>query len=64
MILISVFYQNASTSRILEPSPQGLISSAFISQKLKKLKEDIFLPTFYNNGIYNSILHVTTKEQI
>ena len=27
MILISVLYQNASTSRILEPSPQGLISS-------------------------------------
>ena len=28
MILISVLYQNASTSRILEPSPQGLISSS------------------------------------
>ena len=27
MILISVLYQNAYTSRILEPSPQGLISS-------------------------------------
>ena len=27
MILISVWYQNASISRILEPSPQGLISS-------------------------------------
>ena len=27
MILISVLYQNASKSRILEPSPQGLISS-------------------------------------
>ena len=27
MILISVLYQNASTSRTLEPSPQGLISS-------------------------------------
>ena len=26
MILISVLYQNVSTSRILEPSPQGLIS--------------------------------------
>ena len=31
MVLISVLYQNASTSQILEPSPpspQGLISSA------------------------------------
>jgi hypothetical protein len=27
MILISVLYLNASTSQILEPSPQGLISS-------------------------------------
>ena len=27
MILISVLYQNASTSQILEASPQGLISS-------------------------------------
>ena len=29
MILISVLYQNASTSRILEPSPQGLTSSEY-----------------------------------
>ena len=29
MILISVFYQNAYTSRISEPSQQGLISSDF-----------------------------------
>ena len=28
IILIFVLYQNASTSQILEPSPQGLISSA------------------------------------
>ena len=32
MILISVLYQNASTSRILEPSPQGLISSVNYAQ--------------------------------
>ena len=32
--LISVLYQNASTSRILEPSPQSLISSKFISSTL------------------------------
>ena len=30
MILIFVLYQNASTSRILEPSTQGLISSQLI----------------------------------
>ena len=28
MILISVLYQNASSSRIVEPSPQGFISSS------------------------------------
>ena len=32
MILISVLYQNASTSRILDTSPQGLISSILYLQ--------------------------------
>jgi hypothetical protein len=39
MILISVFYQNASTSRILEPSLQGLISS-----------KPIFLKEYHNHS--------------
>ena len=40
MILISVLCQNASTSRILEPSPQGLISSdtkVYVSLKTLEL---------------------------
>ena len=32
---ISVLYQNASTSRILEPSPQGLISSMYIQKYIR-----------------------------
>ena len=30
--MISVLYQNASTSQILEPSPQGLISSVSLKE--------------------------------
>ena len=37
MILISILYQNASTSRILEPSLHGLISSI-----LKYIRSSVF----------------------
>ena len=50
MILISVLYQNASTSRILRPSPQGLISSIFkpfSPAEFDKNKVLLVLPEFW-----------------
>ena len=51
MILISVLYQNVFTSRILDPSPQGLISSMFKSKThfLGPVKNNfrIFLAPFF-----------------
>ena len=45
--MISVLYQNASTSRILEPSPQGLISS---EQILQEVIETLNLFVLLNQG--------------
>ena len=42
MILISVLYQNASTSRILEPSLQGLISSRVYISKNNSMYFNFF----------------------
>ena len=41
MILISVLYQNESTSRILEPSPLGLISKLDI--QISKIDRKLLL---------------------
>ena len=45
MILISVFYQNASTFRILGPSLHGLISSSYNLYILAVSQLDLKLPT-------------------
>ena len=57
MILISVLYQNASTSGILGPSPQGLISSTIkILQNFVAFSENMIFKHSFVSYKYNSML--------
>jgi hypothetical protein len=58
MILISVLYQNASTCRILEPRPQGLISSCINlgARFLLALIDNLILKTPWSSKFFHLIV--------
>ena len=63
MILISVLYQNASTSQILEASPQGLISSYRIKKSCTLISTLKLKYRFLIGSDLRKIIHCATYVQ-